>query len=175
MGVTILTENDELSVSMPCSTLFEFKIDLITIYIDYIRSSFDETLPRLDENEEYTKAGEAFAMIDTLQKYVNLIKSARLTTTNNFLEVLQWRKQAEQYLFVAKTLGFFVPGGAGLIKFVEHSDCEGCHSPGDAHDISNAWNLLNADKLEDHHQEIYKKLSAIWIRAANTSQNVLYR
>ena len=154
MGVTIMTQDDGESISMPCSSLNEFKDVLRNRYIKWIRYRFDENLPRVDGNEETTKEGYAYEFLKLLESYDPSHTTGELTK-------------------LCHTLAYHIHGAPGLLKFLDHSDCEGYHSVGDIMDIITTWEIIS-DGDFGRFTSKFEKLSELWRHALKNNQYVIY-
>jgi hypothetical protein len=157
MGVTIHTVNDSASVTLPCSSLQEFRGLLMQAYAQHLGSLLQEKYggrPEFTENENENEYDEIDAIEDDTERE-NRLREAELKDTLKRLRT-EWIKMKNgesrpNYEVLdecyKKRWDLFkqVPGLNGLYKFVVHCDCENYHSVGDCFDILETLTLVQPE------------------------------
>ena len=150
MGVDIDTKNGTKGVRMPYSSLQEFRVMVLEAYIawikDVLRNEFGGDM-EYDENE-YERIEELWedeVAAETLTKKIDLKHLLSLLDS----DVIQGgsrkaRVDYEKFEKLPEHLRYSVRGAIGLYKFINHSDADGYHSFGDAHDIMITLTLVHS-------------------------------
>lgn len=167
MGVGIHAKNGTKGVGMPYSSLQEFRVMVLLAYIEWIKDVLQREFEgdmEYDENEyeqveELELTDEVAAK--NLQQKIDLKHLLSLLEDNMIQERMPSRAPIDARIAYSKFedlpeyLRYTVYGAIGLYKFINHSDADGYHSFGDAHDILNTLDLIRPyfDDLPDTHVE----------------------
>lgn len=149
MGVSIHTKDGTKGVTMPYSSLQEFRVMVLLAYIEWLkfilRDQYDDDTP-YDETEyeqvEELELEDAVAA-EYLTKKIQIKELLELLSVDMIEEKMPSRAKSEpridykKFEEIPEHLRYSVPGAIGLYKFINHSDADGYHSFGDAYDIRN--------------------------------------
>ncbi len=149
MGVTIFVKNGKAEISMPCSSLQEFRFQLLEAVFRYIEKKYEEE--DLELNELY---------------YSSLLKSKarelfKLTKIN--------------YEEFGKTMSIFYELGLiGIFKFIDHGDDSGYHSPGDAKDMLDSFKKIN-EFVSEKCGVKFEYFISIFIESISSNSLIVYQ
>jgi hypothetical protein len=197
MGVTIHTTNDSASVTMPCSSLQEFRVALLQAYARHVEIILQTKYggrTEFMENETVNEYDEIDAIEDDTERE-NRLREAELKDTLKRLRT-EWIKKKstanpsyrgdprpnyekmDECYKKRWDLFQMVPGLSGLYKFVVHNDCEGFHSVGDCVDILEMLTLVQPefDKLQtlEINQSYFTEFIKIFTDAVQNRTRVDY-
>lgn len=135
MGVTIFVDGGLYKISMPYSSLQQLRIILLKATITYLQQIAEH-----DGSEEECE--------NLLEELTKCIQGETHNESINYKEF-----ETLDLLFLRNDL-------IGVFKFVNHSDADGYHSSGDAHDILKSFEKLyigsfNKEKGEKDIREKY--------------------
>lgn len=180
MGVSIYVQNgnEENAVCITYSSFQKLRLALIQQFLKYLEMKYDineESEKEVDVNEE---SEEKYAEICKVILKNSIKQESEFTGSSKSTLFDYMTSEINYNIFCCEELEYslcHIPGGIGLYKFIDHSDCEGYHSPGDCFDMIETFSIvLSMNDQDSTNMEHFSNLRLIFAESVETKKMVIY-